>query len=132
MVVVPAALLLMEDVESLPAYTLQAEIALSGHNWQTTARREAEYFHAHDFFDTRTLLRLWTTTTPQAIFPDRRIGRLDADYKVSFLVLAGNPLDDFSAVRTIRERVKERHRIGSSHEALALPMRGGICCAWVL
>ena len=94
--------------------------------------REAEYFHAYDVFDTHTLLQLWAKTTPQAIFPDRRIGQLDTGYEVSFLVLAGNPLDDFSAVRTIRERVKERHSIGSSHEALALPTRGGICCAWVL
>jgi imidazolonepropionase-like amidohydrolase len=130
MVVVSTALLLVEDVESLPADTLQAEIALqreeiqqlhaagarialSGHNWQTTPRREAEYFHAHGFFDTRTLLNLWTTTTPQAIFPDRRIGRLDPGYEASFLVLGGNPLDDFDAVGTIRQRVKQGHRLGA-------------------
>ena len=75
--------------------------------------REAEYFHAQDVFDTHTLLQLWTKTTPQAIFPDRRIGRLDAGHEASFLVLAGNPLDDFSAIRTIRERVKEGHRLGA-------------------
>jgi len=130
MVVVPTALLLVEDVDSFPADTLQAEIALqraeiqklhaagaqialSGHNWQTTPRREAEYFHAHSFFDNQTLLQLWTTTTPQAIFPDRQIGRLDAGYEASFLVLGGNPLDDFDAVRTIRQRVKQGHRLGA-------------------
>jgi imidazolonepropionase-like amidohydrolase len=130
MVVVPTALLLVEDVASLPADTLQAEIALqreeiqqlhaagarialSGHNWQTSPRREAEYFRAHGFFDTRTLLNLWTTTTPQAIFPDRRIGRLDPGYEASFLVLGGNPLDDFDAVGTIRQRVKQGHRLGA-------------------
>ena len=59
----------------------------------------------------RTLLRLWTTTTPQAVFPDRRIGRLDAGYEASFLVLEDNPLEDFGAVRTIRERVKQGHRL---------------------
>jgi imidazolonepropionase-like amidohydrolase len=58
-------------------------------------------------------LNLWTTTTPQAIFPDRRIGRLDAGYEASFLVLGGNPLDDFSAVRTIRRRVKQGHELGA-------------------
>ena len=131
MVVVPTALLLVEDAESLPADTLRAEIALqrdqiqklhaagarialSGHNWQTTARREADYFHAYDVFDTHTLLRLWTTTTPQAIFPNRRIGRLNPGYEASFLVLGGNPLDDFSAVRDIRRRVKQGHRLEDS------------------
>jgi len=130
MVVVPTALLLVEDVDRFPADTLQAEIALqraeiqqlhaagarialSGHNWQTSPRREADYFRAHGFFDTRTLLNLWTTTTPQAIFPDRRIGRLDPGYEASFLVLGGNPLDDFDAVGTIRQRVKQGHRLGA-------------------
>jgi imidazolonepropionase-like amidohydrolase len=130
MVVVPTALLLVEDVASFPADTLQAEIALqrdqiqklhaagarialSGHNWQTTPRREAEYFHAHSFFDNQTLLHLWTTTTPQAVFPDRQIGRLDAGYEASFLVLGGNPLDDFRAVRDIRRRVKQGYELGA-------------------
>jgi imidazolonepropionase-like amidohydrolase len=126
MVVVPTALLLVEDVESLPAGTLQAEIALqrdqiqklheagarialSGHNWQTTALREAEYFHAHDFFDNQTLLQLWTRTTSQSIFPNRRIGQLSPGYEASFLVLGGNPLEDFGAVRDIRRGVKQGH-----------------------
>ena len=129
MVVVPTAMLLVEDVDALPADTLQAEvalqrdqirtlhaagarIALSGHNWRTTARREAEHFRAHDFFDLRTLLNLWTTTTPQAIFPDRQIGRLAPGYEASFLVLGTNPLDDFDMVGTIRQRVKQGHRLG--------------------
>jgi len=126
MVVTPTALLLVEDVESLPADTLQEEIrlqrrqvrklhaagariALSGHNWRVTARREATYFHAHNFFDNQTLLEIWTRTTPQAIFPHRKIGRLEAGYEASFLVLGGNPLDDFTAVRDIRRRVKQNH-----------------------
>jgi hypothetical protein len=126
MAVVPTALLLVEDVEAFPADTLREEIALqrrqiralheagarialSGHNWRTTARREATYFHAHDFFDARTLLRLWTTTTSQVIFPDRRIGRLAPGYEASFLVLPRNPIEDFGAVREIRQSVKQGH-----------------------
>jgi imidazolonepropionase-like amidohydrolase len=133
MVVVPTAMLLVEDVDTLPADTLQEEIALqrqeiqalheagarlalSGHNWRVTARREATYFHAHGFFDNRTLLQLWATTTPQAIFPDRRIGRLAPGYEASFLVLGANPLDDFSATRDIQQRVKQGHRLEAPDE----------------
>lgn len=47
------------------------------------------YFHAYDFFDNRTLLQLLTETTPQAIFPKRKIGRLEKGYEASFLVLGG-------------------------------------------
>lgn len=76
-----------------------------------TARREATYFHAHNFFSNETLLKVWTKTTPQAIFPDRRIGRFAPNYEASFLVLGSNPLDDFAAVRDIRRRVKRGHRL---------------------
>jgi imidazolonepropionase-like amidohydrolase len=126
MVVAPTAMLLVEEVDALPADTLRdeialqrqelralheagARIALSGHNWRVTARREATYFHAHGFFDSATLLRLWATTTPQAIFPDRKIGRLAPGYEASFLVLGANPLDDFGATSDIRRRVKQGH-----------------------
>jgi imidazolonepropionase-like amidohydrolase len=135
MVVVPTALLMVEDVETFPADTLREEIALqrrqvralhkagahlalSGHNWRTTALREATYFHTHEFFDARTLLRLWTTTTSQAIFPDRQIGRLTPGYEASFLVLPKNPIEDFGAVREVRRRIKQGHR-------LALPQSEG-------
>jgi len=41
------------------------------------------------------------------IFPNRRIGRLQDGYEASFLVLAGNPLSDFSQVKNIRLRFKQ-------------------------
>jgi imidazolonepropionase-like amidohydrolase len=49
---------------------------------------------------------MWAVQTPQAIFPERRIGRLDEGYEASFLVLNGNPVEDWSAMRRIRLRVK--------------------------
>ena len=59
-------------------------------------------------FDHATLLRLWTETTAQAIFPGRKIGRLAPGYEASLLVLGQNPLADFSvAVRDIRWRMKQ-------------------------
>lgn len=126
MIVVPTALLLAKDLETFRTDTLRQEIALqrkqvrtlheagarialSGHDWGATALREAMYFRAYDFFDNRTLLNLWSRTTPQAIFPDRKIGRLEEGYEASFLVLGGSPLEDFGAVQDIRLRVKEGH-----------------------
>ena len=43
------------------------------------------------------------------IFPNRKIGHLEEGYEASFLVLAGNPLEDFSNVRRIEMRVKQGH-----------------------
>ncbi len=53
------------------------------------------------------LLRTWAVETPQAIFPGRKIGRLEPGYEASFLVLDENPIDRLDALRTIRMRVKQ-------------------------
>lgn len=55
----------------------------------------------------RALLRIWCEDTPRTIFPGRKLGRLADGYEASFLVLAGNPLDDFDAVTRIRLRFKQ-------------------------
>ena len=62
-------------------------------------------------FDNLTLLKLWCQATPQAIFPHRKIGRLREGYEASFLVLKGNPIDDFANVRKIALRFKQGRRI---------------------
>ena len=58
-------------------------------------------------FDNRALLKLWCQDTPLAIFPQRKIGRLEEGYEASFLVLAGDPTADFAQVRAIRARFKQ-------------------------
>jgi hypothetical protein len=58
-------------------------------------------------FDNVTLLQMWCETTARAIFPWRKIGRLEEGYEASFLVLNGDPLEDFTRVKTIRLRFKQ-------------------------
>jgi imidazolonepropionase-like amidohydrolase len=58
-------------------------------------------------FDHLTLLKMWAETTPQAIFPNRAIGALEEGREASFLVLACNPITDFSCVENIQLRVKQ-------------------------
>ncbi len=53
------------------------------------------------------LLAIWAVATPQAIFPSRKIGRLEPGYEASFLVLDENPLDNLDALRSIRMRIKQ-------------------------
>jgi len=47
--------------------------------------------------------------TPQAVFPERRIGRLQPGYEASLLILEENPLDATEHARTIRLRLKQGH-----------------------
>jgi imidazolonepropionase-like amidohydrolase len=57
-------------------------------------------------FTNAELLRLWSVTTPQTIFPGRRIGRLADGYEASFLVLHDDPLANIANTRSIVGRVK--------------------------
>ena len=77
--------------------------------------------HAFGFFDPLTLLTMWCETTPATIFPDRKIGRLQDGYEASFLVLDGNPLDDFTNTGRITLRVKQGHLLPGSRIPIHAP-----------
>jgi hypothetical protein len=82
-------------------------IAIGSDEYGDTSVAEALYLHELGVFTPAELLRTWTRTTAQAIFPRRLIGQLQPGYEASFLALAGNPLKDFDMVRQIRLRVKQ-------------------------
>lgn len=131
MVVIPTALLLVEDLETFRTDTLQqvialqrkqirklqkagARIVLSGHSPGVSSLREAMYFHAYNFFNNQTLLNLWSKTTPQAIFPNGKIGKLIPDYEASFLSLSCNPIENFKCVKNIQYMVKQGYILSES------------------
>lgn len=58
-------------------------------------------------FDNLTLLKMWCEETPRAIFPGRKIGRLEEGYEASSLVLRDDPLGNLDAVKTIARRFKQ-------------------------
>jgi len=80
-----------------------------GSDHAATSLAEALHLHEIGIFDNLTILKLWCEQTPQAIFPDRRIGRLQEGYESSFLVLKENPLEKFEAVADITFRMKQGH-----------------------
>jgi hypothetical protein len=82
-------------------------LALGSDTFTETSVAEARYLREIGAFDNCTLLRLWSETTPQAIFPERKIGRLAEGYEASFLVLAGDPIEEFENTRKIRLRFKQ-------------------------
>ncbi|WNM59819.1 amidohydrolase family protein [Candidatus Nitrospira allomarina] len=86
----------------------QAGVTIAiGSDHAETALAEALHLHQMGIFDNLTLLKMWSETTPQTIFPSRKIGRLDEGYEASFLVLQGNPLEDFKQVQNIIFRLKQ-------------------------
>jgi hypothetical protein len=68
---------------------------------------EAFYLERLGVFDDRTLLVMWSQTTPQLIFPKRHIGRLAPGYEASLLALSCDPTADFECTRRITLRMKQ-------------------------
>ena len=75
--------------------------------YRDTSLGEVEYLRRLGVYSNAELLRMWAVATPGAIFPERRIGRLEHGHEASFLVLDGNPVEDWGAMRRIRLRVKQ-------------------------
>jgi len=86
-----------------------------GSDHAETALDEALHLHHLGVFDNLTLLKMWCETTPQTIFPFRKIGRFEEGYEASFLVLQQNPLEDFRHVRTIHFRFKQGFPLSVNH-----------------
>ncbi len=79
----------------------------SDFTFRDTSRREALLLHELGVFTNLELLKMWSENSPETIFPDRRIGHLEEGYEASFLVLMGNPLEDFLQVTNIQRRFKQ-------------------------
>ena len=69
--------------------------------------KEIDFLKDANVFSNLELLKMWSETTPRAIFPQRKIGALREGYEANFLVLGGSPIEDFGQVKTIRMRVKQ-------------------------
>jgi imidazolonepropionase-like amidohydrolase len=82
-------------------------IAVGSDQYGRSADYEAQQLALLGAVDNRTVLKWWVENAPATIFPGRRIGHLLPGYEASFLVLDGNPLDDFMATSRITRRVKQ-------------------------
>lgn len=92
-------------------------VALGADRWMETAAREAAYLVAQDVFTPAQVLRQWTETTPQVVFPGRAIGRLADGFEASFLALACDPTADWSCTRQIAHREKQGVDLGMAETA---------------
>jgi len=82
-------------------------ILLGSDQFRQTPAGEAALLARLKLFSNAELLRMWCTTTPRAIFPGRRIGRLEDGDEASLLVLTGDPIADFSNTARISMRMKQ-------------------------
>ena len=78
-------------------------------NGETSIIEAAYLINDLEVFNEVTTLKLLSETTPQTIYPDRKLGKLEEGYEASFLVLNGNPLDNWDNLSTINLYVKQGH-----------------------
>ncbi|HWN41411.1 MAG TPA: amidohydrolase family protein [Thermoanaerobaculia bacterium] len=78
-------------------------------------------FESLAVMDNLEVLRLLAETTPQAIFPGRKIGKLAEGYEATFLTLSQDPLADLKALSSITRRFKRGVELADT----ALPGRTG-------
>jgi hypothetical protein len=103
------------------------KLALGSDSYGEDTIPEAIYISSLHAMDNRTLLKLWTTSTAQTIFPGRKIGKLQQAYEANFLVLRANPLDNFEAVQDIAVAVKQGVVLELTRSSKPAPQSGAIC-----
>lgn len=84
-------------------------LALGSDSYRSDTLPEALYISSLHVMSNLQLLNIWCTGTVETIFPRRKVGHLNEGYETSFLVLAGNPIEDFPAVKKIDMEVKQGH-----------------------
>jgi imidazolonepropionase-like amidohydrolase len=72
---------------------------------------EATYLVDQNLMSAGDVLQSLSVTTPQALFSDRPIGELSPGHEATFVVLGGNPLEDFSRIRDVERVVKRGETI---------------------
>ena len=88
-------------------------ITIGSDNVADSSAGEVEYLSRLGAFSNLALLKIWAETTPQSIFPGRRIGELRPGFEASFLALEGDPIKDLQNLHKIKLRFKQGFPLGN-------------------
>ena len=83
------------------------QLAVGSDAYRDDSREEVRYLATLGVFSELDLVRLWSESTPRAIFPRRRVGCLSTGCEGSFVVLRSDPSRDVTRVDDIMLRVKD-------------------------
>ncbi len=81
-------------------------VAMGSDDPQRTLRMELNYWFGLGELDDARTLKVLCENTPRAIFPNRKIGKIENGYEASFLVLTDNPLTNVLKARVQAFKVK--------------------------
>lgn len=83
------------------------KLAIGSDEYNDTSFTEATFLSETGIFSNLELLTMWSEISAKTIFPKRRVGRLENGYEASFLVLEGNPLEDWTNTQRIGMKMKQ-------------------------
>lgn len=101
-----------DTVQSFHAKTLKNLLAkgvnllMGSDDELRTTRGELNYWYTLGYIEYPKVLKILCENTPRAIFPKRKIGRIDDGYEASFLVLSDNPVNNILKIRVASFKMK--------------------------
>ncbi|MDX1910701.1 MAG: hypothetical protein SFV22_04400 [Saprospiraceae bacterium] len=81
-------------------------VVMGSDDSQRTIRGELNYWFSLGELDNARTLKVLCENTPRAVFPKRKIGKIEDGYEASFLVLTDNPLNNVLKARVAAFKVK--------------------------
>lgn len=81
-------------------------LVLGSDDMQRTIRTELNYWYTLGYVEYAKVLKALCENTPRAIFPKRKIGRIENGYEASFLVLNDNPILNILKIRSSAFKMK--------------------------
>lgn len=95
----------IENLQTLKAAGVK--LLLGSDVFGGNALTELRHLDGLGVLDRPALLRMATISTPQTLYPKRRLGCFEPGCEASFLLLSSNPLNDLDALNRIQLRVKQ-------------------------
>jgi hypothetical protein len=89
------------------AQRLGVNLVVGSDSPSATSRLEIDDLRKLDTFSNAELLAMWGGRCARAVFPMRKVGKLEDGYEASFLVLQGDPLADFDNTGRIVRAMKD-------------------------
>lgn len=84
-----------------------ANVAIGSDDLQRTIRTELNYWFNLKAGSSEQLLHVLCDNTPRAIYPKRKIGKIEEGYEASFLALSDDPMQNILKLRAIAFKMKK-------------------------
>ncbi|MGE3465696.1 MAG: hypothetical protein AB7J13_02080, partial [Pyrinomonadaceae bacterium] len=87
----------------------KVRLAIGSDEYGDSSLGEATFLAGLGVYSNLEILKMWAEVSTETTFPQRKVAKLKDGYEASFLVLNGNPIENFENFQKIEMRVKQGH-----------------------